>query len=428
MDENNVKNKIKFSNHFFEILKNKDFLSLWLAQALSVFCAQMLNFVLAYIIFDTTGSSFNVSLLFLFYILPVPILGLFAGIIVDHVSRRRIMILSNFLQALIVLLYLLVSVHWIFIYPIIFLYSIVDEFYYPSEAAMLPTLVGKGHLPVANFLFTLASYGSVAIGFSMSGEIIKILGIQTTFIFASILLFAATIASINIRKDKIEKKLSFFRENPAKKMWGEIKGNYKYILKNRMIFLTMMVLILFQVSVGTLGIASPEIGTKILGFNFLDLGLKLIVPVFLGSILGTIFVDKYIVGRRKMLINLGMLGAGICLGLMGILGYKELIPYSVFAVLLVILGFMAAVVLVTGQTVIQQETPVAIMGRVFGTFKLFQSIVILIPALLAGAVIDQVGVFPVIWGLTILIFIMVTIGFVTQNHNFRKVENKDAEL
>lgn len=424
--KNTGKNTLVNSNHFIEVLKNKDFLSLWLAQALSVFCAQMLNFVLAYIIFDTTKSSFNVSLLFLFYLLPVPILGLFAGIIVDHTSRRNIMVVTNFLQALIVLLYLLINTHWIFIYPVIFLYSIVDEFYYPAEAAMIPTLVKKEHLPIANFLFTLASYGTMVIGFSFAGEIIKLIGKNTTFVLASALLFAATIASLIIRKDKVEKKLSFFKENPAAKMWSEVKGNYRFIFRNRMIHLTMLILLLFQVSVGTLAIAAPEIGTTVLGFDFLDLGIKLILPIFFGSVLGAFFVDRYMKGHRKVLISFGMFGAGSVLLTMGFLGLKGIVYYPLIMFLLFILGFMAIVVMITGTTVVQEETPVEIMGRVSGAYKLFQSIIILAPTLMAGAVIDQVGVFPVIFGLVTMIFMIAFLGILKRNHNFRKVEVKDV--
>lgn len=409
----------KFNSHFIEILRNRDFLFLWLAQALSVFCAQMLNFVLAYIIFDTTGSSFYVSLMFLFYILPVPLLGLFAGILVDHVSRRNIMIITNFLQALIVLLYIGIDRKWLYIYPVIFLYSIVDEFYYPSEAAMLPTLVDKKHLPVANFLFTLASYGSMMIGFSMAGEIIKLLGTKITFLLASGVLFAAMLVSIFIRKDRIEKKLSFFKENPISKMWREIKGNYLFLFRNRVLHLTMLILLLFQVSVATLAIAAPKIGTSILGFNFLDLGVRLIAPIFLGSFIGILVVDHYIVGNRKSLITGGMFGAGICISAMGLLSLKGITYYPLMALLLVLLGFTAIAVLITGQTVVQHETPVEIMGRVSGTYKLFQSVVILFPTLLAGAIIDLLGIYPVIFGLTGIIFTVAFILFVNRHKNFR---------
>ena len=188
----------------------------------------------------------------------------------------------------------------------------------------------------------------------------------------------------------------------------------------------MLILLLFQVSVGTLAIAAPEIGTTVLGFDFLDLGIKLILPIFFGSVLGAFFVDRYMKGHRKVLISFGMFGAGSVLLTMGFLGLKGIVYYPLIMFLLFILGFMAIVVMITGTTVVQEETPVEIMGRVSGAYKLFQSIIILAPTLMAGAVIDQVGVFPVIFGLVTMIFMIAFLGILKRNHNFRKVEVKDV--
>ncbi len=419
---NNTLQSNEMGQHLRAVIKNRDFTLLWISQFASVFCAQTLNFVLAYIIFKETGSSFNVSLMFLFYILPIPILGLFAGIIVDHVSRRKIMIYTNLMQTVIVLFYLLVGSRWYFIFPIIFLYSVVDEFYFPAEAAMLPRLVTKEQLPVANFLFTLASYGSMVVGFSFSGEIIKLFGTQLTFVLASVLLGIATISTYFFQADYIKQKLSFFAGDPFGKMWQEIKANYRFILKNRVLNLTMAILLFFQTSVALLGISAPELGTAVLGYDFLDLGVKLILPIFLGSILGALTVDRFIKVARKKLLLFGLFGGAILLTTMGILGLIPNVHPLFVTILLVLLGFVAAEIMITGQTIIQEETPDEVMGRVMGSQKLLQAILVAVPVLFAGAMIDWIGVIPVIFTLAGFSYLVFVVAYLNRNRNFKKAK------
>lgn len=413
-------------SNFIAILKNKDFMCLWLSQILSSFCAYMLNFALAYEIFERTGSAFYVSLLFFFYGLPVFILGLVAGIVVDYISRRKIMIYTNLLQALIVLLYLLINHNWVFLYPVIFLYSIIDEFYIPAEKAMMPILTKEKQYAVANFLFTLGGYAGMFIGFFITGVIIKILGLQSVFFIASFLLLLATLASVVIKKDQVNLSLKDFQKAPFAKMWQEIKDNYFFILKNRLVFLPFVIVIAFQVGVGVLGIALPKLATQILGINLLDLGFKIILPLTLGSFLGAILVDKNIVSQKKKLIAGSTLGLSITIFLIAILGQFRIIYYPAIIFLLIALGFNAIIVIITAQTMIQEQTPQQYMGRVAGTLKFLLTIASLIFVVIAGALIDFLGVLPVLFVIALIALIAGIGALKLRKKNFRDLNLKES--
>lgn len=421
MAEKKVIDLPKFDNNFKNVLRNKDFMFLWLAQALSVFTAQMLNFVLSFIIFEKTGSSFYVSLLYLFYILPVVILGLFAGILVDHVSKRKIMIYTNLLQAVIVLMYIGLENTWWYIYPVVFLYSIVDEFYFPAEAGMLPTVVKKRQLPIANFLFTLASYGGIAVGFSLAGEIIKLLGVPVTFKLASVLLILAMLASILIYKDKASGRLALFIKSPVKELRNGILENYRFILRNKIIYSTMLMMLVFQLFLVSLAISVPVLGKEIFNINLLDIGVRVILPIFAGSLLGALFVDRYIEGRKKMIVTGSIFMAGLSILTIAYMGANAIIFYPLILLILFVLGFTAIVIMITGNTIIQEQTPLEKMGAVAGSLKLLQSIIVVLPSLFAGLVIDLIGVIPVVTVLGIALFIFGGISLYFSKHDFRTV-------
>ncbi len=131
------------------ILKNKKFVSLWVSQLLSQLTLNMLSFLILVRLFDQTGSTIATSMLWVSYIIPAILVGPFAAALVDWTDKRKTLIVSNLLQALVVLVYgLTYSPKSIFLsYALVFTYSFLNQFYVPAEAAALPTLVEKEELP-----------------------------------------------------------------------------------------------------------------------------------------------------------------------------------------------------------------------------------------------------------------------------------------
>jgi hypothetical protein len=58
------------------VLKNTNFIKLWLAQFISIFVVSLLNFVLIVRIFETTHSSVAIAIFWIIYSLPTVFLGL----------------------------------------------------------------------------------------------------------------------------------------------------------------------------------------------------------------------------------------------------------------------------------------------------------------------------------------------------------------
>ena len=107
---------------FLAVLKNQDFLKLWISQTLSQLTANMLNFILIIKVYEATASTVAVGLLLALYVAPSLFLGLFAGAFIDLWSKRKVLLLTNLSQSLIVLLYLGVGVKVWPIYSIVLLY------------------------------------------------------------------------------------------------------------------------------------------------------------------------------------------------------------------------------------------------------------------------------------------------------------------
>src|SRR5689334_3971530 len=92
-----------------ELLRIPDFRRLYLAQAISDIGDGMTYLALFLLVLDLTGSTAAIALMSILVALPPVTVGLFAGAYADRHDRRRIMLVSDTLRAVVVLGMLLVA-------------------------------------------------------------------------------------------------------------------------------------------------------------------------------------------------------------------------------------------------------------------------------------------------------------------------------
>ncbi|HEX2754078.1 MAG TPA: MFS transporter, partial [Candidatus Limnocylindrales bacterium] len=83
-----------------DVFRNRPFLLLWLAQAATQIGGNMVIFGLTVIISKSTGSTTAVSALILTFLLPAVLFSALAGVFVDRLDRRLVLILTNVLRGL----------------------------------------------------------------------------------------------------------------------------------------------------------------------------------------------------------------------------------------------------------------------------------------------------------------------------------------
>src|SRR5438270_2257398 len=86
------------SRGFGAVLRNRQFLLLWMAQAFSQVAQNGANLVQIVLIETLTHSSGQVALMVLAFSLPAALLSILAGLVVDRVSNRLILFASNILR------------------------------------------------------------------------------------------------------------------------------------------------------------------------------------------------------------------------------------------------------------------------------------------------------------------------------------------
>lgn len=168
-----------------------------------------------------TGSALYLSLASFLGLAPMVILAPFAGVFVDRWSRRALIFVADFLQALATLI--LVFLFWlgvVSIWQILILLTIrgiLQAFHAPAVSAIIPLMIPKEKLSRMNGLNYLCSGAVTLVGPVVAALLLalwkthQILWIDmATFIVAFIPLLMIKIPSVRKEQDKSSFREEFF--------------------------------------------------------------------------------------------------------------------------------------------------------------------------------------------------------------------------
>jgi MFS family permease len=154
------------------LLRIRDFRCLWSAQALSDFGDSLTALTLLILVQRLTGSTAAIAGLMVAIALPTLLFGTLSGVYVDRFDRKRAMLVSDLLRAIVVLGFLFVATEELvpFIYAIAFLQATIGTVFNPARAAFLPRIVSRERLLAANsvsqttrIVFNLLGTGAAAV-------------------------------------------------------------------------------------------------------------------------------------------------------------------------------------------------------------------------------------------------------------------------
>ncbi|MCX6704480.1 MAG: MFS transporter [Candidatus Woesebacteria bacterium] len=382
---------------FKPVLKNRNFVYLWTSQITSQLTINIMNFVFLIWLFGKTGSAISTSFLWVAYSLPAILVGPFASATVDLVDRRKILIGTNLLQSLTIFLFALTHQGNIFLlFEVVFIYSLLNQFYVPAESASLPSLLPKDRLPQGNSLFLLTQQGSLVLGFGVAGFILALLGFEDTLLLCSFLLFVAFLSTLFLPKLTTGNDVPRTFELAVTGFFDKIVEGYKFIKGERKVLAPFLLLIIFQVLVQVATVAVPSIARDLLRLSLNTAGIFILVPAGIGAILGILVLPRLIAKgwRKKRVIDNSLLLVGLFVFIFTFI--IPLLPYvlrvvSTF-VSFVILGISFVGVTIPSQTLLQESTPKELRGRVFGNYWFLVTVASVLPVIFSGSIIEVLGI------------------------------------
>lgn len=387
-----------------DILKNIEFLKLWGNQVLLQIGFNMCNYTVLLIIAHRTHSVFSQAQFYAFLTLPAFFVSLVAGPLVDIVDRKRIMLVSNFILAVLFLAYVFVEGSMLFIMVIAFLTSAAARFFIPAEAATIPLIVKDKLLNQANSFFLFTLMGSVLFGYSITGPILQAFGGLGSrgevipFFLGSAFLFMSFFLILRLKKISLNKA-----ETPSGTIIRKIFHLFWQILSeikvNNKISLPILLLVFVELIVGVVSIAFLEYVRRFLHMPLTSVSLILIAPLIVGLIVGVLLLSqierKY---GRRLSIYLSCIGIGLLfliLGIMPMLGesWLSVIILRIFTIIASFaFGVLVVIISVQARTILQLHAKIQMQGRVFSFLDILISVSIPLPVLILGFFADKISI------------------------------------
>ncbi len=337
--------------------------------------------------------------------IPAMVLGSVAGVWVDRWPKRRVMVASNGLRALLVVftpLFLLPGPHWLglswgywALLVMTFLESVLTQFFAPAEQAAIPLLVPKEHLLAANSLYQATSMGATIVGFALGDPILR--GLNSLFQSVGLqggefllLPFCYGMAAISLSTIRMREQP---RPRHGESVWREIVAGLQVLRERTSVRTAMLHLVLLYSLLAALYVLAISLASAIQGLGPTGFG-SLLAMSGLGMAIGAVVVAQ--VGHGFSRRRLAATGLGAITWSLVLLGQlRGNLTYTLG--LCGLLGIGAALVAIPAQTTIQEDTPESQRGRVFGLQNNLINIALSLPLVLAGALVSSVGLLPVLW-------------------------------
>lgn len=332
----------------------RDFHRFLAARLTGIAANQMLLVALGWQMYDLTASAWDLGLVGLVQFLPALLLTIPAGLLVDRVDRRAVLVAALVLQGLVAGVLGWTSAAGSVDRSLILLLSAVigvaRALQMPSQQALLPQIVGGDALPRA--LATSSSVMQVAtIGGPALGGFLYTLGSAVTYGVAFVLLGAAVGFALAIRvRRPAHPKLPV--------SLAAVFAGFGFIGRQRVV-LGAMSLDLFAVLLGGATALLPMFAKDVLDTGAWGLGLLRAAPA------AGAFVTGVTLARRPLRGRIGhWMFASVAVYGLAILGFALSTVFVVSLVALAVSGAADTVSVIIRQTLVQIETPDELRGRV----------------------------------------------------------------
>ena len=378
--------------------RHPDFLKLWSAETISQFGSQVTGLALPLVAIITLGvSAFEVALLGVIEFAPFILVSLPAGVWVDRMQRRPILIVGDLGRAVLLstipIAYAFDALTIWQLYIVGFAFGVLTVFFDVAYQSYLPALVERTQLVDGNSKLEISRSGAQLAGPAIAGVLIQALKAPLAILVDAISFVVSGIFVLAIRKrEEVPEREP--GKSPLHGMRGELSEGVRYVLGHR--YLRWI-----AASTATFNFFGSMMGAIFLVYAVRQLGLG-------AGTIGLVFAIGnvgYLTGALTANRVFGRIGVGPAIVLGAATGVSSLLiplapedsPIPFLIVAGVVTGFGVVVYNVTQLSFRQAITPERLQGRMNSVMRFIVWGVMPLGTILGGVVATAVDLKTAIW-------------------------------
>jgi len=372
---------------FVSLLRdNHNYRNTWIGQVVSEIGDHFNNVAVFSLAVATTRSGLVVSGVLLARAIPAMLVGPLADVVLDRFDRKRVMIASDLIRALVAMLFILTvdrRANWL-LYVLSGLLMAASPFFTSGRASILPSIATKQELHTANSLTQTTQWTTLAVGALLGGSSVTQFGYKWAFFVNSLsfLISALCISRLFLPGKGFRPARSALTEAEVVRPWHEYREGLRYMRSVPLILGLLMVNIGWATGGGAAQILFAVFGELV--FNRGPAGLGMIQgSAGIGLLCGGVLAHS--IGRRLSFTEYKRT-ISICYVVHGV-SYIVYSQTRSFAWALFFIGLSRAatgVSSVLNMWQLLRMVPDAFRGRVFSTMESMTWSVMMVSLTLAG--------------------------------------------
>jgi DHA3 family macrolide efflux protein-like MFS transporter len=342
------------------VLKNRDFLFIWLGQLVSQLGDRMHSIALVWWVLQKTGSAALMGTVLIASSIPAVLLGPIAGSYVDRWNRKAIIVGMDLARGAIVSWIAFLAIRgtlevWQLLVATAAM-AIGSIFFGPAVSATIPNLVRRDEITRANSLSQMVAQGSGILGPAVGGVLVAVLGVGGVFLLNGVSFIISGIAALFVAVPPTERA-----DGERKHILSDLKEGFLFVKGLPTVFGILKVVGVLNFFTAPFAILLPIVVRNVLHRGADALGfLETAISVGFLAASGILASVKEI-RRKHPLIIWGIAAGGVCLGLMGVI-----MTYPGYLVLMGAIGILIGISNILMISYSQSVVPDRMRGRVFG--------------------------------------------------------------
>ena len=342
-----------------ELLRNREFRLIWLIGAASNTLRWLEILAVGVVVFDMTGSPFQVAFMIILRFLPMALMGAFTGVVAERVNRRVFLILSLvFMLGTSVMLTLLAFGGYLNLW-VIGLSVVLNGLFWTTDNPIRRTLLGEvvrpAQIGIAMSLDTVTNSTTRFLGPLVGGIFLEFAGLEGVFLVGAVLYAGALLLAC------VTQPVSARQHREHRSMFNFLADGIRVLQTNRVLVGVLAITVIYNLWAFPFVSMIPVIGKDVLGLSPLPVGL-LVSAEGAGTLIGALLVllTRSVAHYRRLYT----FGLGISLAMALI--YSQMGSFLPSGAFLALEGIGAGIFAAMQAALVLLNTPPQMRSRMMG--------------------------------------------------------------
>ena len=342
-----------------ELLRNRQFRLIWLIGAATNTLRWLEILAVGVVVFDMTGSPFQVAFMVILRFFPMALIGAFTGVIAERFNRRLFQILSlGFMMTTSIVLTVLVFGGYLNLW-VIGISVVLNGLFWTTDNPIRRTLLGEvvqpAQIGIAMSLDTVTNSTTRFLGPLVGGIFLEFAGLEGVFLVGTV--FYAGALGLALLVHAVPDQ-----QNPGHgSIFSFLTDGIKVLQTNRVLVGVLAITVIYNLWAFPFVSMIPVIGKDVLGLSPLPVGL-LVSAEGAGTLIGALLVllTRSVAHYRRLYTF------GLSLSLAMALIYSQMGAFFPSGVFLVLEGIGAGFFAAMQAALVLLNTPPEMRSRMMG--------------------------------------------------------------